>query len=98
LNLENASCNLTHIPLTICKKTLKRFSKKFCKNNHLVQKWSKILNKRKDNPFTLILSDTFNWFNSKYPMHIHHKCKLVTLLHFTIALICVDINHQKGGD
>jgi hypothetical protein len=31
-NLENASCNLTHIPLTICKKTLKRFSKRICKN------------------------------------------------------------------
>jgi hypothetical protein len=31
-NLENASCNLTHIPLTICKSTLKRFSKRFCKN------------------------------------------------------------------
>jgi hypothetical protein len=32
-NLKNASCNTTYIPLTICKKTLKRFSKKICKNN-----------------------------------------------------------------
>jgi hypothetical protein len=31
-NIENASCNLIHIPLTICKKTLKRFSKRICKN------------------------------------------------------------------
>jgi hypothetical protein len=31
-NLENASCNIIHIPLTICKKTLKRFSKRICKN------------------------------------------------------------------
>jgi hypothetical protein len=31
-NLENASCNLIHIPLTICKKTLERFSKRICKN------------------------------------------------------------------
>jgi hypothetical protein len=31
-NLENASCNLISIPLTICKKTLKRFSKRICKN------------------------------------------------------------------
>jgi hypothetical protein len=31
-NLENASCNLIHIPLTICKRTLKRFSKRICKN------------------------------------------------------------------
>jgi hypothetical protein len=31
-NLENASQNLIHLPLTICKKTLKRFSKIICKN------------------------------------------------------------------
>jgi hypothetical protein len=31
-NLENASRNLIHIPLTIFKKTLKRFSKRICKN------------------------------------------------------------------
>jgi hypothetical protein len=31
-NLENASCNLIYIPLTICKNTLKRFSKRICKN------------------------------------------------------------------
>jgi hypothetical protein len=62
-NLENASCNLVHIPLTICKKTLKIFSKRICKKKHVVQKWSKILNKRKSNPF--ILNEIFNWFNSK---------------------------------
>jgi hypothetical protein len=31
-NLENASYNLIHIPLTICKRILKRFSKRICKN------------------------------------------------------------------
>jgi hypothetical protein len=31
-------------------------------------------------------------------MHIHRKCKLVTILHFIFALICVGINHQKGID
>ena len=31
-NLENASRNLIHIPLTICKKALKRISKIICKN------------------------------------------------------------------
>jgi hypothetical protein len=31
-NLENASHNLIHIPLTICKKTFKRVSKRLCKN------------------------------------------------------------------
>jgi hypothetical protein len=31
-NIENASQNLIHLPLTICKKTLKRISKRVCKN------------------------------------------------------------------
>jgi hypothetical protein len=31
-NLENASRNIIHIPLTICKKILKRLSKRICKN------------------------------------------------------------------
>jgi hypothetical protein len=31
-NLENASQNLIHIPLTILQKTLKRISKRVCKN------------------------------------------------------------------
>jgi hypothetical protein len=31
-NLENASQNLIHIPLNICKNTLKRISKKIYKN------------------------------------------------------------------
>jgi hypothetical protein len=31
-NLENASQNPIHLPLTICKNTLKRISKRVCKN------------------------------------------------------------------
>jgi hypothetical protein len=30
--LENASQNLIHLPLTICKRTLKRIYKRLCKN------------------------------------------------------------------
>jgi hypothetical protein len=26
------------------------------------------------------------------------NCKLVTILYFMFALVCVGINHQKGGD
>jgi hypothetical protein len=29
-------------------------------------------------------------------MHIHINCKLVIFLHLLFALVCVDINHQKG--
>jgi len=43
-NLKNAACNHILIPLTICKKILKRFSKRFAKPN----KWPKMLNKRKE--------------------------------------------------
>jgi hypothetical protein len=46
-NLENASQNLIHLPLTISKKTLKRISKRICKTKQVVQAWSKILNKKK---------------------------------------------------
>jgi hypothetical protein len=47
-NLENASQNLIHLPLTICKKTLKKISKKnFAKTKQVVQAWSKILNMKK---------------------------------------------------
>jgi hypothetical protein len=45
--LENASCNLFHIPLTIFKKTLKKIPKEFAKTKLVVQRWSKMLNKRK---------------------------------------------------
>jgi hypothetical protein len=31
-NLENASCNHIHIPLTICKRLWKVFPKRICKN------------------------------------------------------------------
>jgi hypothetical protein len=43
--LKNASCNLIYIPLTICKKNLKL--KRIPKTKHVVQIWSKMLNKRK---------------------------------------------------
>jgi hypothetical protein len=31
-------------------------------------------------------------------MHINQNSKLVTILHFIFALVCVGINHQKGRD
>jgi hypothetical protein len=41
-NLENASQNIIHLPLTICKRTLKRIYKRICKTKHVVQAWSKM--------------------------------------------------------
>jgi hypothetical protein len=59
--------NLIYIPLTICKKTLKRFSKRFAKTKQVVQMWSKMLNKRNQ---PCISNETINWFNSKQPLHL----------------------------
>jgi phage replication-related protein YjqB (UPF0714/DUF867 family) len=62
-NLENASRNLIHIPLTISKRILKKiFQKEFAKTKQVVQAWSKMLNKRKQ---PCISSKSKNWFNSK---------------------------------
>jgi hypothetical protein len=44
-NLENALQTLIHLPLTICKRSLKWIYKKkeFAKTKHVVQTWSKML-------------------------------------------------------
>jgi hypothetical protein len=46
-NLENASRNLIHIPLTIAKDFEKIFPKEFAKTKQVVQMWSKMLKERK---------------------------------------------------
>jgi hypothetical protein len=66
-NLENASQNLIHIPLTICKKTLKRFSKRICKNKTSGANVVQNIKKKESNP--CISSVSKNWFNSKQPLH-----------------------------
>jgi hypothetical protein len=43
-NLENASQNLIHLPLTICKRTFEKdLQKEFAKTKQVVQAWSKML-------------------------------------------------------
>jgi hypothetical protein len=76
-NLENASQNLIHLPLTISKRTLKRIYKRICKNK------------------TCSASVVQNVKNKET---IHALCKLVQLCTSILALVCVGINHQKGGD
>jgi hypothetical protein len=39
-----------------------------------------------------------NAFISKITYAHLSKCKLVTFLYFVFDLVCVGINHQKGGD
>jgi hypothetical protein len=67
-NLENASQNLIHIPLTICKRTLKRFSKRICKNKTSGASVVQNIKKKESNP--CISNESINWFNSKQPLHL----------------------------
>jgi hypothetical protein len=46
-NLENALQNLIYLPLTICKRTFKGFTKEFAKTKHVVQAWSKMIKMKK---------------------------------------------------
>jgi hypothetical protein len=91
-NLENASRNLIHIPLTICKKTLKRFSKRICKNHHMWCKSGPKLQSYQYHSYALRIT-----FISVAYEHLTN-CKLVTILYFIFASVCVGINQQKRGD
>jgi hypothetical protein len=94
-NLENTSQNLIHLPLTICKRTLKRIYKRICKNKTCGASVAKMLK----------IKETIH----AYPMRIYigsilsnlctyNYAKLVQLCTSIFALVCVGINHQKGGD
>jgi hypothetical protein len=70
--------------LTICKRTLKRFTKDFAKTKHVVQAWSKML-KMKETIHAYLVSI----YIGSIPSNL---CTSI------FALVCVGINHQKGGD
>jgi hypothetical protein len=92
-NLENASQNLIHLPLTICKKTLKRIYKRICKTKHMVQSVVQNVKNEEINPrisYEILLVQ----FLVTYALTL---CKLVQLCTSISALVCVGINHQKGG-
>jgi hypothetical protein len=67
-NLENASRNFIHLPLTICKKTLKRISKRVCKNK--TSGASVVQNVKNEESNPCISYENVNWFNSKKPLHL----------------------------
>jgi hypothetical protein len=93
-NLENASQNLTHLPLTICKKTLKRIYKRICKNKtcgaSVVQN-----DENKETIHAYLMNLILAQFKVTFALTL---CKLVQLCTSILALVCVGINHQKGGD
>jgi hypothetical protein len=73
----------------------KNFTKEFAKTKLVVQAWSKILNKKKT--IHAYLMEIIYWFQFQATFALT-LCKLVQFCTYTFALVCVGINHQKGGD
>jgi hypothetical protein len=75
-------------------KVLKRILQRICKTKLVVQEWSKILNKKKTIHAYLV-----EIIIGLIPSNLCTSlCKLVQFCTFIFALVCVGINHQKGGD
>jgi hypothetical protein len=89
-NLENTSQKLTHLPLTICKRTLKRI----CKNKTCGASVVQNVKNKEINPCTSY-ENLLVQFLVSFALTL---CKLVQLCTSIFALVCVGINHQKGGD
>ena len=69
-NLENASQNLIHLPLTICKRTLKRIYKTICKNKTCGASVVQNVKNWRNNP--CISYKYLYWLNSKQPLHLYY--------------------------
>jgi hypothetical protein len=93
-NLENASQNLIHLSLTICKRTLKRIYKRICKNKTCGASVVQNVKNKEINPCASY-ENLLVQFLVSFALTL---CKLVQLCTFIFALVCVGINHQKGGD
>jgi hypothetical protein len=88
-NLENASQNLIHLPLTICKRTLKKnLQNKTCGA-------SVVQNVKRKQSMRILQVFILAQFHVTIALTL---CKLVQLYTSILALVCVGINHQKGGD
>ena len=87
-NLEKASQNLIHIPLTICKKTLKRISKTL---QNKTSGASVVQNFKLEESHPCISGRNNYWFHSKQPLHLHYANQfnsvLIYLLWFVLASI-----------
>jgi hypothetical protein len=93
-NLENASQNITHLPLTICKRTLKRIYNRICKNKTCGASVVQNVKNKEINP-CISYENLLVQFLVSFALTL---CKLDQLCTSLFALICVGINHQKGGD
>jgi hypothetical protein len=88
-NLENASQNLIHLPLTICKRTLKRIYKRICKNKTCGARVVQNVKNEETNHAYLI--SIYIGSISKQPLHLHMQTSsnsaLLYLLWFVLASI-----------
>jgi hypothetical protein len=88
-NLENASQNPIHLPSTICKKTLKRISKRVGKNKTCGARV--VQNFKLEESHPCISNRNNYWFHSKQPLHLHYanwfNSALIYLLWFVLASI-----------
>jgi hypothetical protein len=94
-NLENASFNLIHISLTICKRFLKRIFQRICKNKTRGASEVQNVKIEESNPCISIEIIILVSLQATFALTL---CKLVQFCTFIFALVCVGINHQKGGD
>jgi ABC-type uncharacterized transport system permease subunit len=69
----------------------KNLQKNLQKTKHVVQAWSKMLKIKKHSMHENLLVQ----FLVTFALTL---CKLVQLCTSIFALVCVGINHQKGGD
>jgi hypothetical protein len=76
------------------KRLWKEFTKGFAKTKHVVQAWSKMLKLKKQSMH--ILWEYIGFIPSNLCTYNYEK--LIQLCTSIFALICVGINHQKGGD
>ena len=83
-------CQILFISFDYLQKNFEKdLQKEFAKTKHVVQAWSKMLKMKKQSMHILAQ------FQATFALTL---CKLVQLCTFIFALVCVGINHQKGGD
>jgi hypothetical protein len=84
-NLENASQNHIHLPLTICKNTLKRISKRICKNK--TSGASVVQNvKYEESIHAYLIRCILVSFQVIFALSLY---KLVQFCNYILALVCV---------
>jgi hypothetical protein len=93
-NLENASQNSYSFTFDYLQNDFDKIFQNICKTKHVVQAWSIILKLRKHPCISCEMYIGFK-FQAIFALTLY---KLVQLCTYIFALVCVGINHQKGGD